>query len=177
MHHNLYCRNGIVRASRTMTPDLESLRCFHACATHLNFRVAARSVALSPAALSDRIKRLEETLDAELFARTTRHVALTPAGQRLVAHARSVLDQAARCSEIVHERARAAPYELTIGTRFELGLSWLTPALPTLHAQRPERMLHLVFGDSADLLDRVRRGLLDAAITSARLTLGGTSYE
>jgi LysR family glycine cleavage system transcriptional activator len=36
-------------------PDLVSLRCFEAAAVALNFRNAARSVALSPAALSERI--------------------------------------------------------------------------------------------------------------------------
>ena len=55
-----------------MVPDLESLRCFEAGATHLNFRVAAKAVGLSPAALGDRIKRLEDQLDARLFVRTTR---------------------------------------------------------------------------------------------------------
>jgi len=160
-----------------MLPDLESLRCFEAGATHLNFRTAARAVALSPAALGERIKRLEDTLDAALFARTTRRVALTAAGQRLLPHARALLEQAGRCHAVVHEQARAAPFELAIGTRFELGLSWLTPALRRLRAHVPERTLHLVFGDSPDLLDRVRRGQLDGAITSARLTLAGLSYE
>ena len=160
-----------------MIPDLESLRCFDASATHLNFRIAARAVALSPAALSDRIKRLEQLLGAPLFERTTRRVALTPAGQRLVPHARAILEQAARCAGVVHADARPTPYELAIGTRFELGLSWLVPALPVLGARRPERTVHVMFGDSSDLLERVRRGQLDAAITSTRLTIGGLAYE
>jgi DNA-binding transcriptional LysR family regulator len=160
-----------------MMPDLGSLRCFEASATHLNFRVAAKAVALSPAALSHRIKQLEDQLGTQLFERTTRRVTLTPAGQRLRNHARTILDQAGRCADVVHGRAGPAPYELALGTRFELGLSWLTPALPRLHALHPERTVHLVFGDSADLLERVRRGQLDAAVTSARLTVGGLDYE
>jgi len=160
-----------------MLPDLESLRCFEAAATHLNFRIAAQTVALSPAAFGDRIKRLEDALDAPLFARTTRRVALTPAGHRLLPQARRVLDEAARCSRIVHEKELAVPFALSVGTRFELGLSWLTHALPHLQAQRPERTLHLVFGDSPELVARVRNGLLDCVVTSARLTSGELSYE
>lgn len=159
-----------------MLPDLESLRCFDAAATHLSFRVGARAVGLSPAAFGDRIKRLEDQLDAPLFARTTRRVELTPAGHHLLPQARLVLAEAARCARVVHERG-AVPYELTIGTRFELGLSWLTPALEPLRAAHPERTLHLVFGDSDDLLARARDGLLDAVVTSARLTGGGVAYE
>lgn len=159
-----------------MLPDLESLRCFEAAATHLNFRVAAKTVALSPAAFGDRIKRLEDQLAAPLFVRTTRRVALTAAGQHLLPQARRVLDEAIRCTRAVHDRG-PIPYELTVGTRFELGLSWITPALQPLAALRPERTLHLVFGDSDDLVARVRNGLLDCAVTSARLTVAGLSYE
>jgi len=160
-----------------MLPDLESLRCFDAAATHLSFRVAARAVALSPAAFGNRIKRLEEQLAAPLFARTTRRVALTPAGHRLVTQARRVLDEAGKCRHVALDHAAAIPYELTIGTRFELGLSWLVPSLRTLQATRPERTLHLVFGDSADLVARTREAVLDAVITSARLTATGLAYE
>jgi DNA-binding transcriptional LysR family regulator len=158
-------------------PDLESLRCFDAAATHLSFRVAAQSVALSPAAFGDRIRRLEEQLGAPLFARTTRRVALTPAGQRLQRHARRVIEAAAQCVRVVHEEGRPVPFAVSVGTRFELGLSWITPALPRLQASHPERTLHLVFGDSPDLVTRVRNGLLDCVVTSARLTSGELSYE
>ncbi len=160
-----------------MLPDLESLRCFDAAATHLSFRIAAQAVALSPAAFGDRIKRLEQQLDTSLFARTTRRVALTPAGMRLLPQARRVLDEAARCTRVVHEQEIAVPFAVSVGTRFELGLSWLTPGLPTLQARRPERTVHLVFGDSPELLARVRNGVVDCAVTSARLTAGELSYE
>ena len=159
-----------------MLPDLESLRCFEAAATHLSFRVGARAIGLSPAAFGNRIKRLEDQLAAPLFARTTRRVELTPAGHHLLPQARLVLSEAARCARVVHDRG-AVPHELTLGTRFELGLSWLTPALEPLRTAHPERTLHLVFGDSEDLLARARDGLLDAAVTSARLTAGGFTYE
>jgi DNA-binding transcriptional LysR family regulator len=159
-----------------MLPDLESLRCFDAAASHLSFRIAAQSVALSPAAFGDRIKRLEAQLDATLFARTTRRVALTPAGLRLLPQARRVLDEAARCTRVVHEQDLVLPFALTVGTRFELGLSWLTPALPELQARMPARTVHLVFGDSPELFARVRNGVLDCAVTSARFTSGELSY-
>jgi len=59
-------------------------------------------------------------------------------------------------------------YSLTIATRFEIGLSWLTPALDALHAKQPERVMNLSFGDSADMIARVKSGQVDAAITSSR---------
>ncbi len=158
-----------------MLPDLESLRCFEAAATRLNFRLAAAAVALSPPAFSDRIKRLEDQVGEALFVRTTRRVTLTPAGLRLLPRARRVLDEARRCVE--EARGAPMPYVLTVGTRFELGLSWLTPALPALSRTRPERTLHLHFGDSPELLEGIRRGSVDCAVSSARLSGGEHDYE
>jgi LysR family glycine cleavage system transcriptional activator len=156
-------------------PDLESLRCFEAAAVHLNFRVAAAHVALSPAAFSDRIRRLEETLDAVLFERTTRRVVLTPAGRRLLPQARRCIEEARRCRDVVRDDGRRAPFELTVGTRHELGMSWLLPALDGLGDARPERTLHLYFGNE-DLLPAVERGTIDALVSSVRLSRPGLAY-
>ncbi len=151
-------------------PDIDSLRCFSAAARHLNFRVAAKSVALSPGAFSGRIARLEETLGVSLFERTTRRVVLSPEGTRLWGHVEQVLEGARRCSSVAKSAEAKPPFALTIGTRFELGLSWLTPSLEALARARPDRTLHLTFGDSPDLIERARLGLIDGAVTSARFT-------
>ena len=156
-------------------PDLESLRCFLAAARQLSFRAAAKTVALSPAAFSDRIARLEDQLGAPLFERTTRKVRLTAAGERLVPQAECTLHEARRCRERAHDD-RPMPFQLTIGTRFELGMSWLVPALSRLEALHPERGLHLYFGDSPDLLLQVERDRIDAFVSSARLTSAGLSF-
>lgn len=157
-------------------PDLESLRCFEAAAVHLNFRAGAARVGLSPAAFSERIKRLEALLDAQLFERTTRRVRLTPAGTRLLERARRTLDAAAECRQAVRADAPPALFELTVGSRYELGMSWLVPALGGLAAARPERRIHLAFGTSSDLMARLVRGRLDAIITSVRLTEAQLTY-
>ena len=151
-------------------PDLESLRCFDAVATTLRFRAAAARVHLSPAAFSDRIRRLETEMGTTLLMRSTRRVTLTAAGIRLLPEARALLLAADRLRLIANDEARAQPYELTVGTRSELGLSWLCPALEALSRKRPERTLHLYNGDSADLSVRLERGDLDAVVASMRLT-------
>ncbi|HEX9297567.1 MAG TPA: LysR family transcriptional regulator [Polyangiaceae bacterium] len=158
-----------------MLPDLESLRCFERAAALLNFRRAAAAVGLSPAAFGDRIRRLEDQIGRRLFVRTTRQVALTPEGDRLLHQARRALEEARRCLDPAGAGEKP-PFELTIGTRFELGLSWLTPTLANLRRARPERTLHLYFGDE-DLLPRVRSGGVDCAVSSARITMWYLRYE
>lgn len=156
-------------------PDLDSLRCFEAAAVALNFRRAARAVALSPAAFGERIRRLEQLIGEALFHRTTRSVTLTVAGERLLPRVKKVLEDARRCLGAPEDSA--APYELTIGTRFELGLSWLTPAISSLHREIPHRRLHLRFGDSEELLRRVLDGGIDGMVSSVRLGNAGLKYE
>lgn len=151
-------------------PDLESLRCFDAVATTLRFRTAAARVHLSPAAFSDRIRRLEETLGVALLRRSTRSVTLTAAGSGLLPHARELLAAADRLCLVATGDFRQPPYELVVGTRYELGLSWLCPALEALARKRPERTIHLYNADSPDLTGRLDRGELDAVVASMRLT-------
>ena len=150
-------------------PDLESLRCFVQAVNSASFRTASRKVALSPAAFGSRIRRLEEQLGARLFVRTTRRVALTPAGAQLLPKALRCLDEAERWSR-AFESSEAVPYDLRIATRFEVGMSWVVPALGPLERSKPERRLHVFFGDTASILGKMLRDDVHCIITSARIS-------
>ncbi len=100
--------------------DLDSLRCFDAVATTLRFRSAAARVHLSPGAFSDRIGRLESVLGTRILQRTTRRVALTEAGERLLPVARRILRLVEYMPGAAKEGAGAPNYELVVGTRHEV---------------------------------------------------------
>lgn len=151
-------------------PSMDNLRCFVAAAETLNFRAAARSVALTPAALGQRIRQLEDEVGHSLFARTTRSVALTAAGLAMLPEARRTLSAADTCLRAARGELGPTPSELVLGTRHELGMSWLLPQLPRLARQRPDLTLHLYVSYSADLLLRVRTREVDCAVLSARFS-------
>jgi DNA-binding transcriptional LysR family regulator len=71
--------------------DLRLLRHFVAAAEELHFTRAAARLYLAQQALSRDIARLERQLGVRLFTRTTRRVALTPDGERLLVRARELL--------------------------------------------------------------------------------------
>jgi DNA-binding transcriptional LysR family regulator len=78
-------------------PDLNDLLAFRAVARERSFTRAAAQLKLSPSALSHTIRRLEAGLDVRLLARTTRSVALTDVGERLlseIAHHFDDIDRA-----------------------------------------------------------------------------------
>lgn len=61
------------------------LKAFHAVAVHGSFTLAAERLFLSQPAISDQVKKLEERYGVQLFIRNKRKVALTEAGERLLA--------------------------------------------------------------------------------------------
>jgi DNA-binding transcriptional LysR family regulator len=71
---------------------LDGLVIFLAVAELRGFRAAARHLGVTPSAVSQAIRSLEERIGTPLFSRTTRSVALSEAGQRLLAHARPAIE-------------------------------------------------------------------------------------
>lgn len=147
-------------------PSIENLQCFIAAAEQLNFRRAAEQMALTPTAFGQRIKQLEEQLGHDLFVRTTRHVELTPTGHRLLPVARDAVATTRQCAEVVHHD-EALPARFTLGTRFELGMSWVVPAMLALRESHPHWHVDLYFGSGEDILERLRVRQLDCIVTSA----------
>ena len=145
-------------------PDIDDLRCFLAAAEHLNFRRAAELMYLTPAAFGHRIRKLEADLDVRLFERTTRSITLTPAGQRLIGPARDAVRQVLACAESIGGDLQI---RVVLATRFELGLSWLVPAVADLAKDRPNLGVDLYFGSGPDILDQLSGGRVDCIVTSA----------
>lgn len=152
-----------------MLPSTESLRCFTAAAKLLNFSAAARTVALTPTAFGQRIKQLEQELGAPLFQRTTRSVRLTSAGMTLLPAAERCLMAAAECARVGASQV-SQRMDVTLGTRHELGLSWILPQLDTLERTEAGLRLHMYFGSGTDLVTRVRSMEIECAVTSSRFT-------
>ncbi len=149
-------------------PSVDSLRCFTAAAKFLNFRAASRAVALTPAAFGQRIKQLEDQLGAQLFVRTTRSVRLSTAGLALLPAAQRALASMEECTRAIRADG-IPPMDVVLGTRHELGLSWILPQIDRLKEEHPSIELHLYFGSGPDLVNRVRNMQIDCAVTSTRL--------
>lgn len=149
-----------------MLPSVDSLRCFVAAAETLNFRAAARTVALTPAALGQRIRALESELGTALFRRTTRTVSLTDAGHALLPYARRAVQSTTDCVRAVRGELGAAPMELVCGAPPELAAEWIAPLLPRLARARPDVTLHVHVAHDADLLLRLRTREVDLAVVT-----------
>lgn len=88
---------------------LNALNAFVAVARRLSYAAAARELGVSASALSQSVRQLEERVGATLLTRTSRSVALTDAGRRLLDHAGPAMDQALQALKTV----TAKPGEVT----------------------------------------------------------------
>jgi DNA-binding transcriptional LysR family regulator len=137
------------------------LQVFLAVARNKSFSGAARELGLSTSAVSQAVKQLEEQLRVALLTRTTRAVAATEAGMRLIESAGPAMKQAADALAA----AAAKPGEV-VG-RVKVSVSRmsvpfvLTPIVPVFRAKHPRIELEVVIEDR--LVDIVADGY-DAAI-------------
>src|SRR5512133_2411352 len=83
---------------------LNALNSFLAVARRRSFAAAARDLGVSTSALSQSVRQLEARLGVALLTRTTRTVALTDAGQRLLENAGAAVDQALESLKTVSAR-------------------------------------------------------------------------
>ena len=107
--------------------ELKHLRSFVAVAEERNFTRAAERLHLAQPALSVHIRQLEERMGVQLVERTTRRVALTPAGEALLERSRALLDGVADAVQLARDAALGRTGRLRVGLLATAALD-LTPA-------------------------------------------------
>ncbi len=133
-------------------------------------------MALTPAAFGQRIRQLEEQLNVDLFLRTTRHVELTDAGRRLIPVAEITIRDSRACIAAVIEDSEP-PAHVTIGTRYELGMSWVLPNVLELQKKYPTWEVDFYFGSGNDIQSKLQAGQVDGIITSAPIAQSAWTSE
>ena len=145
-------------------PPIAVLRAFEAASRHLSFKKAAVELHVTPAAISQQIKALEDYLGVPLFRRLTRALELTD-------HARDMLPKVREGFEClaaaVESTRRPRATSLTVTAPPSFATHWLVSRLARFTAAHPEIALRLA--SSPDSIDR--RGeaaVLDAALGELR---------
>ena len=145
-------------------PPLLWLQAFESAARTLSFTAAGSELGVTQAAISQRIRLLEDRLGQKLFVRHARSLTLTPAGQAWLP---SIHDAFSRISEGTTEVfGMTSEKPVTLRATPVIQQSWLAPRLVALHQQKPHLLLRLVsaiwpddFGpEGADIEIRYGRG-------------------
>ncbi|EKT4460480.1 LysR family transcriptional regulator [Pseudomonas putida] len=127
-----------------------SLQVFACAARHLSFTRCADELHVTPGAISQQIRHLEERLGFALFHRVGRGLELTAEGQRLASVANEVHSRINEELRILHSGRIGGVFKLRCIPSF---LSkWLMPRLPELQADYPDMELRVVAEDSSGSL-------------------------
>jgi len=147
--------------------SIRDVKTFLAIAETGSFAAAARAVQRTQSAVTMQMKALEDRLGVRLFDRSKRPPVLNDAGRAFVPRAAEVV--------LAYDRLFQEAGEEAIGGHLRLGVvpSAITGIMPkalvALRAKYPRLHIELAMGLSADLVERLRRGILDAAIVSELL--------
>jgi LysR family transcriptional regulator, glycine cleavage system transcriptional activator len=119
---------------RRRLPPLNSLRAFEVVARHTNFRDAASELHVTPAAVSQQIKSLEDHLGRKLLRRHSGGYNLTAEALPGLQDLRAAFE---RLSAAVHKIVSADQRMLRISTAPSLAAAWLVPRLPLFRERHP----------------------------------------
>jgi LysR family glycine cleavage system transcriptional activator len=153
-------------------PPLNALRAFEAAARHLSFKNAAEELHITPAAISQQVRALEDHVGRPLFRRITRGLVLTEAGAAAAPLLTEGLDRladgAARMQDAPQSRI------LTVSVAPSLAAKWLVPRLDRFRAAHPDVDIRL---DATNALSTFRGDGVDVALRFGSGTYPGLQAE
>ena len=140
-------------------PPLGALRAFEAAARHLSFTRAGEELNVTQAAVSHRVKSLEEWLGLRLVRRRGRQVFLTEAGQGYLAEVSQAFDLLSSATGRLVARESSGP--LAVSCLASFAASWLVPRLGRFRELHPE--IDVMISANDELVD-FSRDEVDVAI-------------
>lgn len=141
------------------------LKAFHAVAVHGGFSRAAEALGLTQPAVSDHVRKLEESYGVQLFTRAPAGVSLTDMGRKLFAIAERLFEAETEAVELLSRGRTLEEGQITIGAD---AASHVLPEIARFRLKHPKLSIRLVTGNSAQLLRRLEDFSIDIAVTAER---------
>ncbi|MEU4620979.1 LysR family transcriptional regulator [Actinoplanes sp. NPDC023801] len=147
--------------------EIRQLSYVEAVARYGGFTRAAERLHVAQSAVSSQVRALEVELGVTLFARTTRKVALTPAGEMFVARARRILAELDGARSEMTEITAVVSGRVLVGATAGLGPYDLAGALARFRDRHPQIAVRLRSGRITGLLGACDNGELDLVVGPA----------
>ena len=157
--------------------EIKHLRTIMAIADHGSLVLAADKLFLTQSALSHQIKEIESRLGVTLFIRKSRPLRLTPAGERLLDAAHSVLPLMTATERDLQRFAGGQTGRLHIAIECHSCFDWLMPAINAYRNDWRDVEVDLSTAFNFVPLPALQKGRLDVVITSEPQAIAGIHYE
>lgn len=152
--------------------DLRHLRYFIAVAERLHFAQAAEHLGISPPTLTVQIQEIERALQAQLFRRTKRSVALTAAGEAFLAEARATVAQFERTLNVGQRAGRGELGRINVGYVGSAAFSGILQKHIRLFRQSsPDVLVHAAECPMSELPVLLEDGRMDVAFVRTPVEL------
>lgn len=125
---------------RSLLP-LNALRAFDAAARHMSFKLAADDLSVTPAAISQQIRSLEDFLGVELFRRTNRSLVLTETAQLSLAPLKEAFERMEESVDILTDAKSSTVLKISVSPSF--ASKWLVPRLANFYERRPDAIVKI----------------------------------
>jgi DNA-binding transcriptional LysR family regulator len=155
--------------------ELRQLRYFVAVAEELHFGRAAARLHMSQPPLSAQVQKLEHAVGVRLLERSTRRIALTPAGELFYRRAREILSAADAAGEEAREADAGRRGRLRVGFVGSTNFTVLPSAVRTFRQDRPKVEVRLEALTSSEQVEALHAGALDVGLI--RLPALGTGLH
>jgi DNA-binding transcriptional LysR family regulator len=143
--------------------DLRQLECFLAVADELHFGRAAKRIHLAQPTVSEAIRRLERSLGAPLFNRTTRQVVLTEFGEAFLVEACAAYQRVEEAFETGRRLAQRTPEQFLVGYATDLSQA-LLQMIPALRSRLSNVTMTLLAMTTRQQIEALRRRRLHVGI-------------
>ena len=131
---------------------IQNMRVFTRVVESGSFTAAALTFDAAPSAMSRAVTELETHLQARLLTRSTRSLALTPAGQVYLERCKVILSEIARAEEAVNEAHQRPAGTLRIVSYASIGQHYILPAITAYRALYPDVRVELTLTQSTPAL-------------------------
>ena len=147
-----------------MNQNLSSYKIFYTVATTGNISKAAKELYISQPAISKSIQKLEESIGARLFERSSRGVTLTDAGELLYTHVKSAFETLTLGEDKLRRSIELGVGHLTIGVSSTLCKYVLLPYLKEFIKQYPHINISISCQSTNQTLKLLEEGKLDVGL-------------
>jgi DNA-binding transcriptional LysR family regulator len=145
---------------------LRQLLYFVAAGETRSVKLAAERLNISQPSISTAIAQIEEEFDLQLFVRHhAQGLSLTPAGERFLQAAKTLLDQTEELHNVADEVAGSISGPLNVGSFRTYAPLIISEVCKSFLDQYPRVKLHVSEGDEAQLIARLRKAEISIAIT------------
>ena len=149
--------------------DYDALKCFHEVLRYGGFEKGAQALNLTQSAVSQKIKRLEQSVGGPVLVRT-KPLRATPLGKELLAHIQkvSVLEEALNIQSGLE--AQAAPISVAVNN--DVLATWFSQVMAAFSSAR-DNPVHIVNADQTQTRDILQQGRVMACISQTGTPVTG----